>query len=662
LSAVFGRTRWLFHRLRNMSLAEMLHRAVEVARKQRTKRFEQGWSRYESGAGPIPALPGLRARVAGCPAPLRDAIGQAAEAFRAGRFEALGVSWPADAVTMDFPAGLWTLDPRTKSVWPGRGVFCFEVPYRLQGGGTDVKHVWEFGRLQFLPVLAADALLHDSPESQRALVAALDSWYIHNPPYEGVHWAELLNVAIRAINILLALTLAGERLPPPTVARARRLLAAHAHLLSRFPSLHSSANNHLVAEVTAEYLIAIAMPDRLDASATRLRARRILVEEAAKQILPDGSAAEQSPSYGAFTVEFLLLAAVVSEEASDPLPAAVRDRLCAFADAVEWLSGVRGALPSLGDNDEGRVLTLGIHEPLYPLAIAGAVRAANGMPLRAATSPPHDLRQALFGVPVSGATVPAGQRCWRHGGYSVDRRQVSGRQCVMTMDHGPLGYLSIAAHGHADALCVTLEVDGTPLIVDPGTYLYHAGGAWRDWFRSTAAHSTLNLAGSDQSRMAGPFNWLSHASVVLHEWSEGADWFWRAAHDGYIGRYGLTHERTVHAREDGYAITDRLIASGGASKETKALANVVFQFGAGLKLKTVDTTCVVSVNDEELAQLEFDSAGTLVWHEGTENFDGGWVSPRFGIRVPAPRLVWRGPVGVDGAKVRIRLLPRVCSG
>ncbi len=28
------------------------------------------------------------------------------------------------------------------------------------------------------------------------------------------------------------------------------------------------------------------------------------------------------------------------------------------------------------------------------------------------------------------------------------------------MDVGPLGYLSIAAHGHADALAVTIAVDG----------------------------------------------------------------------------------------------------------------------------------------------------------------------------------------------------------
>src|ERR1700754_4950041 len=52
-----------------------------------------------------------------------------------------------------------------------------------------------------------------------------------------------------------------------------------------------------------------------------------------------------------------------------------------------------------------------------------------------------------------------------------------------TMDVGPLGYLSIAAHGHADALAVTLATDGHDLIVDPGTASYYGTSRWRDAHR-----------------------------------------------------------------------------------------------------------------------------------------------------------------------------------
>ena len=40
-------------------------------------------------------------------------------------------------------------------------------------------------------------------------------------------------------------------------------------------------------------------------------------------------------------------------------------------------------------------------------------------------------------------------------------------------DAGPLGYQTIAAHGHADALSFTLSVGGMEFLVDPGTYAYH---------------------------------------------------------------------------------------------------------------------------------------------------------------------------------------------
>ena len=87
------------------------------------------------------------------------------------------------------------------------------------------------------------------------------------------------------------------------------------------------------------------------------------------------------------------------------------------------------------------------------------------------------------------------------------RRTISGRKTLMVMDHGPLGHLSIAAHGHADALALWLHIGDQPVLVDAGTYLYHSGGAWRDRLRGTPLHNTLSLDDRNSSRIAGPFNW-----------------------------------------------------------------------------------------------------------------------------------------------------------
>ena len=39
-------------------------------------------------------------------------------------------------------------------------------------------------------------------------------------------------------------------------------------------------------------------------------------------------------------------------------------------------------------------------------------------------------------------------------------------------DGGPHGFLSIAAHAHADALAIEVRHEGVEILVDPGTYCY----------------------------------------------------------------------------------------------------------------------------------------------------------------------------------------------
>src|SRR5206468_10779111 len=102
----------------------------------------------------------------------------------------------------------------------------------------------------------------------------------------------------------------------------------------------------------------------------------------------------------------------------------------------------------------------------------------------------------------------------------------------MVADAGPLGYRTIAAHGHADALAFTLSLGGLEFLIDPGTYAYHGGGEWRAYFRGTAAHNTLRIDGVDQSLPGGEFMWVKQARERCDTWesSDAADVFegWRS--------------------------------------------------------------------------------------------------------------------------------------
>src|SRR5690606_36236714 len=89
----------------------------------------------------------------------RAAVAQSADALLAGRFVALGRDWPPAASDALFPAERWRLDPVTGRLWRGRDAYTFGIDFRHVRSIGDIKYVWEFNRLQMLPVLAAHHLL-----------------------------------------------------------------------------------------------------------------------------------------------------------------------------------------------------------------------------------------------------------------------------------------------------------------------------------------------------------------------------------------------------------------------------------------------------------------------------------------------------------------------
>jgi hypothetical protein len=641
---------WTINRLRSMGPAEIGHRLVEQARQRRSRGRHEGWARYPA---PVlhPVFPGLSDRVHAANPAQRDALRVAAKNTLAGHFAALGRDWPPRDPDNLFPADLWRLDPVSGRPWPGADAYAFDVDFRATRDFGDVKYVWEINRLQFLPPLAAWLAVDGDRRAGDAIAAAIASWHAATPPFRGLGWAAGIEVALRAISLILTLELAGDRLPAETREQAAQILAASAFWLPRFPSKFSSANNHRVAELAGECLIARAFGrDPTAADAT-------LDAEIGRQIFSDGAPAEQSPTYGAFTAELGLIGGVAR---GTPLSGVLADRLAAFADYVTWLGP---ATPGLGDNDEGRVIAAGTgHEPDYPRAAAAAIAGALGQPGPAPAS--VDFRTMLVGIGRAGAaealpspnplqhvSTPEGLKTFAEGGLSVWHGHLAGRAVDLVFDHGPLGYLSIAAHGHADALSLLLSLDGRPVFVDPGTYLYGSGGAWRDWFRGTPAHNTLNLLAASQSRIAGPFNWGHKARSQLVEAIPEPDWRLTARHDGYQARFGVRHERTVARDGDALTVTDRL--RGGARR-----AEIVFQLAPDLNAILVGTTVTAHRAGEPLLALTLPPGEITIASGGDIPGQGGWVSPHFGVKLPAPRIAWRGEVGEAGVASRLTPSPR----
>ena len=210
---------------------------------------------------------------------------------------------------------------------------------------------------------------------------------------------------------------------------------------------------------------------------------------------------------------------------------------------------------------------------------------------------------------------------------------------ILTFDHGPLGYLSIAAHGHADSLAVWLSAGSQPIFVDAGTYRYHSRKALRDGLRDTAVHNTLTLRGFASSRPSGLFNWATKA-VARCIASEGAPLARvTAEHDGYLAQFGLKHRRTVaFDGKSRITISDELI---GASEDREAAISFLLDPSCTARIEP-DGSLLIAAQGRPLARLT--STGPLAPEivRGDATSTLGWVSPSFSVRVPADQIILKG--------------------
>jgi len=150
---------------------------------------------------------------------------------------------------------------------------------------------------------------------------------------------------------------------------------------------------------------------------------------------------------------------------------------------------------------------------------------------------------------------------------------------LIGVDHGPLGFGSICAHGHADALSFQLFLEGQPVFVDPGTYLYHCDLESRNEFRKTRNHNTVCIEGRDQSEMLGAFLWgrKANAELISFEEKDGSVRL-EMRHDGYKPDY---HIRILEF--DGYRT---LIIRDELSDTSEAEVNFLLVADIDIKIET----------------------------------------------------------------------------
>lgn len=426
--------------------------------------------------------------------------------------------------------------------WPD--TFSPALEYKQRDDLGDARSCWEKHR-HFQYALQAKAFHVTHEEAYLlALQRDLEEWTAENPFLHGIAWVSVMEVAIRAINWIVAMAFCKEG---KMVERMRIGVINMIDYIGKHYSRFSSANNHLLVEAAAIGMAGFAFGHE----PWKRLGRGILSEELHKQNYEDGVNKEQSLHYQTFGMEAYCLMAHVMQSNGEAVPTDWTDMLSRQGEYVSHAIWRELKAMEFGDDDEGKIIDLhgGIWSHFnYVLQFCSLVTGRRFHTFREVE---ENIRwlfddkevEAIKSLPLYDN---APSRCFAFGGNTFLRDAAD--RVLIGIDHAALGFGPIAAHGHADALSVQMMVDGETVLADPGTYIYHCDLLMRNAFRRTIHHNTISLINGqgepvDQSQMLGAFLWGKRAECQLEHWgTEPERDTLTASHDGYSP---LIHRRTV---------------------------------------------------------------------------------------------------------------------
>lgn len=461
----------------------------------------------------------------------------------------------------------WHLDLSTKKEFPKK--YAFDIDIRTDKNGS-AKYVWEVNRMLFLPRIAVNYKHLQDKNHLELFIKHIQSWKEHNPYLIGVNWYSNIEVNIRLINWALS----WEILDAPELMKSNLdfkafvendwmpLIYQHCIYSSKFPSLFSSANNHLISEY-AGLFIANCIWEFPESKQWLAESQSGLEKEIQKQHTNEGVNREEAAEYIQFITDFFLMAYIFGKKCANSFSQKYQEKLIEVFDYILYFLDINGNFPQYGDEDDGRLTSLNTesHASNFDSILVSAAIITQNAKYKLPRLQIDNKNLILFGndgnklfESLNSQKVDKSS-FFPESGHFIFRKMEANKEIFLHFDVAPLGYLSIAAHGHADALSLILHVDGKPVLVDSGTYTYHTHPEWRNYFISTKAHNTVCINGLNQCVNGGALLWLKHYQTVVDNFhlDDSIDSV-EGRHDGYSS-LGYIHKRRIEFDKDSQVFT-----------------------------------------------------------------------------------------------------------
>ena len=527
----------------------------------------------------------------------------------------------------------WQRDPASGKATPR--TFSLRIDFRDPLAVGSIKNIWEKNRHHHLTVLAEAYALTGAERYALEATDQILQWINDNPFLTGANWISPLECGIRLVSWvwcerLLRTSSHYESVFGPEGPFWKSVYQHQAFIDHAF-ARGSSANNHVIGEMAGQFIASTAWPFFPESQAWRDRAATVLEDEIVKQTFPSGINREQAFGYHLFVAEFFVMALYEANREGQEFSDQYKKLLRSMIEVVPLLTDVGGNLPRYGDGDDGMAVQLQALRERRDTWLFDFGRLLLDADVPSAGEVSLPARIAGFErIPAKEWKTPTGSESFEEPGlYVLTSERGTPKEIFVLFDAGPQGYLAQAAHGHAAALSFTLSVGGKLVLVDPGTYCYHAEPDWRAYFRGTHAHNTVTVDEQDQAVSGGVFLWRkkADAKVVSREPERSMI---VAEHDGYRHlRVGVIHQRKIVLQDNKLTLADELRGIGEHQLEWR------FHFAPECEANLAAGLCRVAWSGGKL-NIRLEPRITWTLARGAGN--AGWVSEVFGVRHPTISL------------------------
>ena len=574
----------------------------------------------------------------------------------------------------DFKSGRdWPMLPHTKVV----------INYNDH---SDIKVAWELSRAYHFVTLGKAFRLTNNPDYYKEFKHQVLSWISANPVGFGPNWACSMDVAIRAVNWICSIYLFADDSKMEDEDFWSIIFASllnHGLFICNNLEVKRDCrgrvnnNNHFMANLCGLIFLGIFFKDLDQGEKWLGLAVKDFNREVLRQTNKDGCDFEASTAYHRLVIEMVtvivILLLINGHEVSRP----ILERLFAALRFINSYTRPDGKAPQIGDNDDGRFLALGFlsndqNDHRYLL----------------------DLGQKLFDIPFENANQKISHYAHWFGScfplkknMSTNLRSIGKTQKTISdefpesgyfiskcqndftvITSGKVGTRGTGNHTHNNVFSFEIIKKRIPMIVDPGTYMYTGDAKMRNLFRSTFYHNVIQVDNAEINSMPpdSVFGMTEEAHPKVIEWVKNDDGFtFKGVHHGYRSlNLGIRHYRNICycSKKSFWVIHDKI-----ESKKQKINKNHTVRQIFHLHPDASDIAETKFLDEKQMMKLrcgisnigyphdlDFTSLSCIGISYPKYNFWiinidtkptktkilSGWVSPHYGIKVPAKIVVF----------------------